>query len=194
MMDTDFGRVLSETTADTAKLVFRLHEGNDDERKIWNEFKRIHPNTPERPFYSEASVKRWLYHINEAEKNKGFEKVELDMSEIERIRKENKVIEWDGFGIYQKVAYSEIARCYPGSQVFACGSQVRGDYFDNFNMSRVIRARQKAGMQTLRFSDFDYWVHPNVLNASILPEYADRYRGKFNPNEMVAIPIYYGDV
>ena len=64
---------------------------------IWLSFKELHPNTPENPDYSEASVKRWLYHINEAEKNKGFEKVELDMREIGAIRKRKAISRWDEF-------------------------------------------------------------------------------------------------
>lgn len=161
---------------------------------LWHKFKALHPNTPEKPDYSEASVKRWIYHIEEAEKNKGFEKVELDMAHIERIRQNARVREFSDFDYQKKERYLSIAKCYPGSQVFACGSQVRGDYFDNFNMDGIIQARQKAGMQTHRVSDYDYWVHPSIKTPEGLPNYADRYRGKFNEKEMVAIPVYYGDV
>ena len=182
MKDTDFERL----------CIPRMITG--EALLSWQRFKELHPNTPENPDYSEASVKRWLYHINEAEKNKGFEKVEIDLSHIELIRKNARVREFSDFDYQKKGRYLSIAKCYPGSQVFACGSQVRGDYFDNFNMEGIIQAREKAGMQTHRVSDYDYWVHPTVLNASILPEYSDRYRGKFNEKEMVAIPIYYGDV
>ena len=159
---------------------------------IWLSFKELHPNTPENPDYSEASVKRWLYHINEAEKNKGFEKVELDMTEIGAIRKRKAISRWDDFDAYQKRMYLSIGKCYPGSQVFACGSQVRGDHMTMD--SHIISARKKAGMRTDRESDFDYWIHPNIPTAALIPAESDRYRGKFNEKEMVAIPIYYGDV
>ncbi len=158
----------------------------------WQRFKELHHNTPENPDYSEASVKRWLYHINEAEKNKGFEKVELDMTEIGAIRKRKAISRWDDFDAYQKRMYLSIGKCYPGSQVFACGSQVRGDHMTMD--SHIISARKKAGMRTDRESDFDYWIHPNIPTAALIPAESDRYRGKFNEKEMVAIPIYYGDV
>ena len=180
MKDTDFERL----------CIPRMITG--EALLSWQRFKELHPNTPENPDYSEASVKRWLYHINEAEKNKGFEKVELDMTEIEAIRKRKAIERWDDFDAYQKRMYLSIAKCYPGSQVFACGSQVRGDHMTM--VSHVISARKKAGMRTDRESDFDYWIHPNIPTAALIPAESDRYRGKFNEKEMVAIPIYYGDV
>ena len=163
---------------------------------IWLCFKRLHPNTPENPDYSEASVKRWLYHINEAEKNKGFEKVELDLSEIEKMRKSRGFGDWRMMNWQQKEIYGLIAECFPGSQVYACGSQVRGDYIsdDICDYTEIYEARKLAGMRVDRNSDFDFWVHPTIKPSMCLPAKSDRYRGKFNEKEMVAIPIYYGDV
>ena len=179
-MDTDFESLMMQKIVTGEALL------------AWQRFKDLHPNTPENPDYSEASVNRWLYHINEAEKNKGFEKVELDLSEIEAIRKRKAIERWDDFDAYQKRMYLSIAKCYPGSQVFACGSQARGDHMTMD--SHVISARKKAGMRTDRESDFDYWIHPNIPTSALIPAESDRYRGKFNEKEMVAIPIYYGDV
>ena len=198
MNDTDFeclaDKIKGLSQEDIKKIWLTLDKQHEASFAIgiWARFKALHPNTPENPDYSEASVKRWLYHINEAEKNKGFEKVELDMTEIEAIRKRKAIERWDDFDAYQKRMYLSIAKCYPGSQVFACGSQVRGDHMTM--VSHVISARKKAGMRTDRESDFDYWVHHNIPTAALIPAESDRYRGKFNEKEMVAIPIYYGDV
>ena len=200
MMDTDFERIADKIkglSQDDIKKIWSTLDKQKDASfalGIWARFKAIHPNTPENPDYYEASVKRWLYHINEAEKNKGFERAELDMSEIERIREENRVKKWADFNSFQKVSYRAIAESYMGVQIFACGSQVRGDYMEYPPREKVIIARQKAGMRTDRFSDFDFWVEHGFKPTSPLPNYADRYRGKFNEKEMVAIPIYYGDV
>lgn len=161
---------------------------------IWLSFKELHPNTPETPDYSEASVKRWLYHINEAEKNKGFEKVELDMGPIEAIRKNNRPTCFDDLWGYQRYNYMEIAKCFPGVDVWACGSHVRGDNMLLHGNIGIIKARQKAGMRVDRDSDYDFWVHPITQPVKDLPCNSDRYRGKFNRKEMIPIPIYYGDV
>lgn len=200
MKDTDFERLADKIKGlsqdDIKKIWLTLDKQHDASLAIgvWHKFKALHPNTPEIPDYSEASVKRWLYHINEAEKNVGFKKVELDMGPIEALRSIKGVTRFEDFTEEQKKNYQAISVCYPGSQVFACGSQVRGDYIPSGGSILAVKARELAGMKTKGISDYDYWIHPNVLNASILPEYSDRYRGKFNEKEMVAIPIYYGDV
>jgi len=161
---------------------------------IWLSFKELHPNTPETPDYSEASVKRWLYHINEAEKNKGFEKVELDMRPIEALRSIRRVKKFEDFTEEQKMNYRAISIWFSGIQVFACGSQVRGDYIPMDGSIIAVKARELAGMRTNGISDYDYWVHPSIPTPNPMPCNSDRYRGKFNEKEMVAIPIYYGDV
>ena len=60
--------------------------------------------------------------------------------------------------------------------------------------TEIYEARKLAGMRVDRNSDFDFWVHPTIKPSMCLPAKSDRYRGKFNEKEMVAIPIYYGDV
>lgn len=163
--------------------------------KVWNRFKKLFPNSPELyPNYTPENIARWAYHIKEAEKNQGFEKVEVDICDIEKIRLSRCVKTWDGFDIVQKVSYTSIAEAYPGVQVYACGSQVRGDYMEYPVFEFVKQAREKAGMRTDRISDYDYWVHPHAKQCGVLPNYADRFRGKFNPDKMVAIPIHYGEL
>ena len=182
-MDTDFESLMMQKIVTGEALL------------AWQRFKDLHPNTPENPDYSEASVKRWLYHINEAEKNKGFEKVELDTKDISFFRENYRVQNWCSMNMSQISVYSKIAECFPGVEVWACGSQMRGDHISAEHYDeRIVDARRKAGMRTDRMSDFDFWVHPNAQPVKELPINADRYRGKFNEKEMVAIPIYYGDV
>ena len=182
MKDTDFERL----------CIPRMITG--EALLSWQRFKELHHNTPENPDYSEASVKRWLYHINEAEKNKGFEKVELDMRPIEALRNIRRVKKFEDFTEEQKMNYRAISIWFSGIQVFACGSQVRGDYIPMDGSIIAVKARELAGMRTNGISDYDYWVHPSIPTPNPMPCNSDRYRGKFNEKEMVAIPIYYGDV
>lgn len=182
MKDTDFERMCMPRMITGEALL------------SWQRFKELHPNTPENPDYSEASVKRWLYHINEAEKNKGFEKVELDMRPIEALRNIRRVKKFEDFTEEQKMNYRAISIWFSGIQVFACGSQVRGDYIPMDGSIIAVKARELAGMRTNGISDYDYWVHPSIPTPNPMPCNSDRYRGKFNEKEMVAIPIYYGDV
>lgn len=163
---------------------------------IWNEFRRLHPNSPEKtPVYTEENIRRWKYHIEESRKNEGFEKVNLDLLSIEGLRASSGVSVFDEFDRGQQTMYKEIAKCFPGVQVYACGSQVRGDYMRDYNFSYVIEARIAAGMRVDRVSDFDFWVAPSVENSWIspLPPGADRFRGKFNEKTMIPIPIHYDE-
>lgn len=166
-----------------------------DQERTWYTFSALFPRSPEvigGPVYTNANFNRWKYHIEEARKNQGFEKVNLDLASIEGLRAANAVSVFEEFSKEQQKAYKEIAKCFPGIQVYACGSQVRGDYMRDYNFSYIIEARQKAGMRVDRVSDYDFWVHPHIENswASPLPPGADRFRGKFNPNTMIPIPIY----
>lgn len=203
MKDTDFERQCEskpglqynfKVLTDDFLEAVGMQQGASFALGIWARFKALHPNTPEIPDYSGASVKRWLYHINEAEKNKGFEKVELDMGPIEAIRKNNRPTCFDDLWGYQRYNYMEIAKCFPGVDVWACGSHVRGDNMLLHGNIGIIKARQKAGMRVDRDSDYDFWVHPITQPVKDLPCNSDRYRGKFNRKEMIPIPIYYGDV
>ena len=218
MKDTDFERLceskpglqydfkfftpvsLEEIAAISPNYTAKRHPNNCDydqhlkDISIWKQFKALHPNTPENPDYSEASVKRWLYHINEAEKNKGFEKAELDMRPIEALRSIRRVKKFEDFTEEQKMNYRAISIWFSGIQVFACGSQVRGDYIPMDGSIIAVKARELAGMRANGISDYDYWVHPSIPTPNPMPCNSDRYRGKFNEKEMVAVPIYYGDV
>lgn len=163
-------------------------------RKVWEKFKSIHPDTKEVPVFTPENVHRWLYHIREYFGRGAFKSVKLDTLDLEKIRTLRVVKNFAGFSKGQQESYTEIAKCFPGVQVYACGSQVRGDWFDFClpNAETIIAARQKAGMRVDRYSDFDFWVAGGVEPSSQLPSSTDRFRGKFNEKEMVAIPIYNG--
>lgn len=186
MMDTDF-----ERNNDPLTVLYQ-----DSIQHVWNRFKKIHPNTGEMPEFTKENLHRWIYHIRQYEGKQFYETVKLDTLDIERIREIRKIDSFDSFDRWGKKYYLEIAKCFPGEQVYACGSQVRGDWFTFCmpNASTVIDARKKAGMRVDRYSDYDFWIHQNAVESKPIPDYADRYRGKFNEKEMVAIPIYYGDI
>lgn len=166
--------------------------------KVWNKFKKLFPNSPEvYPHYSRENIARWNYHIAHAEKGEKFEPVVVDKTLLEMVRLERAVSVFERFKNSTADKYREIASLYPGVQVYACGSRVRGDWWDSNqiewpNTDIILQARHEGGMRTDKFSDYDFWVPADALPERPLPVWADRFRGKFNEKEMVAIPICNG--
>lgn len=166
---------------------------------IWNKFKKLFPNSPEvYPYYSRENIARWKYHIAHAEKGEKFEPAKIDTTLLQQIRLERAVSIFGHFPNSTAKRYGEIAAAYPGVQVYACGSRVRGDWWEEnvqlevLNIDIILQARHEGGMRTDKFSDYDFWVPAGALPERPLPVWADRFRGKFNEKEMVAIPIYNG--
>ncbi len=112
----------------------------------------------------------------------------LDMSLVIELRKERGVKRFDEFPENTKAIYLNVAKCFPGVQVWACGSRVRGDYKswkDNFF---EWLARSAAGMKDKRYSDFDFWTTGTPVCE--LPKNTDHVRGRVPENEKIPIPIY----
>lgn len=167
--------------------------------KVWNKFKKLFPNSPEvYPHYSRENIARWNYHIAHAEIGEKFEPVAVNKALLEQIRLERAVSVFERFPSETAKRYEEITWRFPGVHVYACGSRVRGDWWD-MEMDRmdisndiILQARYEGGMRIDKYSDYDFWVEPNAVAKEPLPIWADRFRGKFNEKEMVAIPIYNG--
>lgn len=88
--------------------------------------------------------------------------------------------------------YLAVAKCFPGVQVWAVGSRVRGDYVDQMDGELVRGARSKAGMKPKLESDFDFLVAPDAVQVGELPPNTERVKCLIPESEKVKIPVYYG--
>lgn len=121
-------------------------------------------------------------------------KIHVDNSLLLKIRGIYGVQRFEQFPAYTKAVYSAVAIQFPNSQVYACGSRVRGDYSDigvHPTDVQVTYARKQAGMKQRAQSDYDFWVEPGARQVGDLPANTDRCRLRIPENEKVAIPIYY---
>ncbi len=117
--------------------------------------------------------------------------------DIEAIQKKRMVTTWSEFTYHTKTVYQQIADAYPGIQVYACGSRVRGDYIDwiaffdddGISYTEVKDARMKAGMAPKTLSDYDYWIPPNVQTA-VTSSDADRCRLRIPESEKIKLPMW----
>lgn len=115
-----------------------------------------------------------------------------DTKDIEDIRAKYGVSDYSQFSEGVKIIYSLIANAYPGIQVYACGSHVRGDYIYHAHPEfwRVKDARLRAGMANKGSSDYDYWIPPNVPTVEFSFTQIDRVRVRIPKNEKIPLPMW----
>lgn len=97
---------------------------------------------------------------------------------------------YDEMPYMSKRGYLEIAKRFPGFQVYACGSRVRGDYVESEHDVLTQKLRALAGKKKKACSDFDFWVEPNAVQVGDLPEWADRCRLRIPENEKIPLPMW----
>lgn len=122
-----------------------------------------------------------------------YKKVDRNFDLINAIRAMSSVVVFSGFPIETQNMYLRIAAAYPDSNVFACGSRVRGDYVDKDSEAVVHRARKAAGMKPTEQSDFDYVVEPGAKQIHDLPPNCDRCNFDVPNEEKVLICLFTKD-
>lgn len=142
------------------------------------------------------------------------EPVARDTTGVEWLREHRGVKCFEDFPYLTKRIYLNVAECFPGVQVYAVGSRVRGDYVDCADVvsqyvvySRLGKAetgneqttflefvrlaRNRAGMKFKQESDFDFLILDSEGQPVCeLPENTERVRVKVPKEEMIEIPIY----
>lgn len=130
--------------------------------------------------------------MEKTEKNHWGQPITRDLSGVEELRKLRGVKTFADFPESTKAVYLEVAKCFPGVQVWACGSRVRGDYREKNDYFFVNIAREMAGMKMKDESDFDFLVAPDAVQVGELPENTERVRCRIPESELIEIPVYYG--
>lgn len=164
----------------------------------WVKFKILHPFSTEEYAPTPENLTRWKYHNIHAAAFKreanALPTIAVDNSLLIKIRGIYGVSSFNQMPGYTQAVYNSIAKCFPGFQVYACGSRVRGDYSDASNATDfvVMEARKAAGMRSRPTSDYDFWVEPGAIQVSDLPANCDRARLRIPEKEKVQIPICHG--
>lgn len=162
--------------------------------RVWRLFKQVCQNTKERFNPTPANVRRWRWHIKEetkkkqeVEQTKKWER-DLPQSFLKLIEK-RRVRCWEDFDEKTQGVYRHIADLFPGSDVYACGSRVRGDYTEYLDQPEVKEWRKRAGKAEKERSDYDFFAPLNAICYGEIPEYADRLRHGIPENEKILIPM-----
>ena len=116
--------------------------------------------------------------------------IKRDLSGVEHLRQLRGVKTFAGFPQSTQDIYLQVARCFPGWQVWAVGSRVRGDYVTAICGSDVHLAREQAGMKTRLWSDYDFLVSPEAVQTGELPPNTERVKCRIPETEKIKIPIF----
>lgn len=115
---------------------------------------------------------------------------ERDSAPWRALQAVRKVTCWPQFPAATKAIYLTIARCYPGVQLHACGSRVKGYYADPGD-TEAITARRAMGHPD-RTSDFDFIAPPGAKPVCPLPPLADQAHEFPREGCSIPIPVYHG--
>lgn len=111
-----------------------------------------------------------------------------DTGPLKALVAKRKVACWDEFPPATKAVYLSIARCYPGVQLHACGSRVKGYYCD-LNDFEADHARTLIGHRR-KVSDYDFIAPAGALPVCPLPACADQANNTPDGRSSIPIPIY----
>lgn len=158
-------------------------------RQVFDTFMALHPLSQERFSPSRANLRRWEWHIQAAQVKKRYPAFIQDNSILDLIRNNRRVRSFNDFPEATALVYVLVASCFPGQQVWACGSRVRGDYMEDGDAPEILEARRLAG-KSPKFSDFDFWVNSLADPIHPLPEKCDRARCRIPEFEKIPLPMW----
>lgn len=162
--------------------------------RTWAKFRLLHPYSKDEFSTDPEKLVKWHYHTTARMAMPELKTIVVDNSMLLKIRAKYGVSSFDQMPGYTQAVYNAVAKCFPGFQVYACGSRVRGDYADAGTTPTdvtVTYARKAAGLKHRPNSDYDFWVEPSAIQTRDLPPNTDRARLRIPEKEKVAIPIYY---
>lgn len=164
-----------------------------DALQVFQRFKELHPNNGEAFRFTSANVLRWRYHIDQREALSrtytGKNWARLLPHDFQELINARRVNHWREFPAGTKARYTAIAESFPGIQVYACGSRVRGDYIEANDPEQIRQWRKAAGKSDKQRSDFDFWAPTAAVPLFEVPKGGDRIKHGIAETEKIAIPM-----
>jgi len=158
--------------------------------QLYKQYNELYPAAKDEYNPTAENVRKWRNAIEAKRKVGNLARYERDITGIEQLRAERGAKMYEGMAQNARKVYQALKEQYIGTNIFACGSRVRGDYVDMWDMegSNVRRARIAAGMPDKKESDFDFWLSGNYETKQGVPPICDRVRCMVPLNEMIMLP------
>lgn len=175
----------------------RFLDANKDriDREVFDLFKTLHPNSTEEFNPTPGNVQRWRWHNGTAQLQRASDLIHAKKYEhkipdsFAELIEKRRVQSFDDFDARTKGIYRHIASLFPGVDVFACGSRVRGDYVNAGDDPKICEWRAAIGKAEKVESDFDFYAPLDAIPVSDIPPYADRLRHGIPAEEKILIPM-----
>lgn len=159
-------------------------------KQLFDHFKQLAPNSADLFDPTPANLHRWQFHVD----NVGQihrPQYELDRQPLEILSEQRAIFEWADFDTVSAIRYTIIGGLFPGIQVYACGSRVRGDYVDMYSPQIILDARKLAGKPDKPESDYDFFIRgPHIEPIAQLPKWADYVRHIAQGETLIPIPMW----
>ena len=124
---------------------------------IYNEFKRLYPNSKDVFSTRVNSIAAWEWSIKAHKRRSVPESVPTFISDIDLDTiKSRSVNNWSQLPEKTKEVYLMVSDCFAGSQVFATGSRIDGTFVDEFSTKEIRAFRQRIGKSEKLISDYDF--------------------------------------
>jgi len=166
---------------------------------LYSVFMLTHPNSTESYIPTPSNVARWKYHVDLHEARQmymdNFKPYETEHAQWAITLMDSRRIDsFDQFPPNTKRIYIDIANRFPGVQVYACGSRVKGDWIVP-DCGDDIKEMRKALNKAEKQSDYDF-VIPSFTTEEryealrLLPYGYDLLIFGVPDDEMIPIPMW----
>lgn len=146
-----------------------------DAYDTWQRFRLAHPHSREPFIDTPANRLRWEYHLQEVQQMQERDAIIASENILQRFFSGLRApASFEKMDVQTQQRYGMIYDCFPGVQIFACGSRVNGDYVDAWSEPHIREMRRALGKAEKVESDFDFWVPSNISPVFDLPTFADR--------------------
>ncbi len=149
-----------------------------DAHGLLAEFRAKHPNNSEGLPLTPENITRLQWHLKQELRKGDFVQIEYKENATARQIADSRRFEtWEQMPAYMRANYLRIADCYAGSQVFACGSRVTGEYLERWSGPEIRQMRDNLCKSEKEESDYDFLIKHGFLKIEI--------DGSVNDNEAV---------
>ena len=169
--------------------------------ELLTEFRAKHPNNAEDLPLTPENIARLQWHLKQELRKGDFVEIEYKENATARQIADIRRFEtWEQMPLYMRANYLRIADYWAGTQCYATGSRVTGEYVERWNNEDIRQMRNDLGKSCKDESDYDYMIsgsnigNPETLHAASAWRYlkfdTDLIKHQ-NPNDhKILIPMW----
>lgn len=165
---------------------------------IFDKFKNLHPHNFEPYVPTSANLSRWKWHIDNQPLPVHFPPIAENIApnpDALRIANKRRFSSFDEMPKHMKFKYMTISALFPGLELYACGSRVKGEYIDETANSAVRWMRSQFRKSQKIESDYDFIFQKKPDGITFeqvrkkLPAWADVLVHGVPDDEKILIPM-----